>query len=196
MKILLILAFEFFKTGLFAVGGGLATLPFLYDMFERYDWLDSSIVTDMIAISESTLGPIGVNMATYLGYNAGFTIGGIGAGIISGIVSTLFLVLPSVIIIIIVAQMLDRYKNSSVIDNAFKGLRPAVCGLIASAALSVFVSACFNTELCDITGNYLSCIDIKALVLFAVLFLVNFKFKPHPIFLIVPAAVVGIMFKM
>ena len=196
MSILLTLAYEFFKTGLFAIGGGLATLPFLYDMFARYDWLDSSIIPDMIAISESTPGPIGVNMATYSGYNAGFTVGGMGLGILSGIFSTAFLVLPSVIVIIIVAQMLDRFKNSSLVDNAFKGLRPAVCGLIASAALSVFVSSCLNVELYNTTNKIISLFDIKALLLFAVLFVVNAKFKPHPIFIIIPAAIVGIIFKM
>ncbi len=196
MMILLTLAFEFFKTGLFAIGGGLATLPFLYDMFARYDWLDSSIIPDMIAISESTPGPIGVNMATYSGYNAGFTVGGMGLGILSGICSTIFLVLPSVIVIIIVAQMFDRFKNSTLVDNAFKGLRPAVCGLIASAAISVFVSACLNVELYNTTNKIISLLDIKALLLFAVLFVVNSKFKPHPIFIIIPAAIVGIIFKM
>lgn len=196
MMILLTLAFEFFKTGLFAIGGGLATLPFLYDMFARYDWLDSSIIPDMIAISESTPGPIGVNMATYSGYNAGFTVGGMALGILSGIFSTLFLVLPSVIVIIIVAQMLDRFKNSTLVDNAFKGLRPAVCGLIASAALSVFVSACLDIQLYNTTNKILSLFDIKALLLFAVLYVVNAKYKPHPIFIIIPAAVVGIIFKM
>lgn len=196
MRILLTLAFEFFKTGLFAIGGGLATLPFLYDMFARYDWLDSSIIPDMIAISESTPGPIGVNMATYSGYNAGFTVGGMGLGILSGIFSTAFLVLPSVIVIIIVAQMLDRFKNSTLVDNAFKGLRPAVCGLIASAALSVFVSACLDIELYNTTNKIISLFDIKALLLFAVLFVINAKFNPHPIFIIIPAAIVGIIFKM
>ncbi len=196
MNTLLILAFEFFKTGLFAIGGGLATLPFLYDMFARYDWLDASIVPDMIAISESTPGPIGVNMATYCGYNGGFTIGGMGLGILSGIVATFSLVLPSLIITIIVAQMLDRFKNSAIVDNSFKGLRPAVCGLIASAALSVFSSSCLNVELYEETKNLISLFDIKALVIFAALFIVNQKFKPHPIFLIIPSAIVGIIFKM
>ena len=138
MNVIFALIYEFFKTGLFAVGGGLATLPFLYDIASRYAWLDISIMSDMIAISESTPGPIGVNMATYCGYNAGFSAGGIGLGILSGLSATLALVLPSLITILIVARILDKFQSSTLVDNAFKGLRPVVCGLIASAALSVF----------------------------------------------------------
>lgn len=195
MIFLLQLIYEFFKTGLFAVGGGLATLPFLYDIASRYVWLDAGSMSDMIAVSESTPGPIGVNMATYCGYNAGFETGGIALGIVGGIVATLSLVLPSVIIIIIVARMLDKFKNSTLVDNAFKGLRPAVCGMIASAALSVFAGACLNTEAFSLAKNLFDFVDIKAIVVFAILFVANKKFKPHPIFIIIPAAVLGMVFK-
>ena len=100
------------------------------------------------------------------------------------------------IVILVVARMLDRFKNSKIIDNAFKGLRPAVCGLIASAALSVFVSSCLNTELYNTTKNLVSLFDIESIALFALLFILNYKFKPHPIFVIIPAAIVGIILKM
>ncbi|MBR2405171.1 MAG: chromate transporter [Clostridia bacterium] len=196
MNVILALIYEFFKTGLFAVGGGLATLPFLYDIAARYDWLDVSIMPDMIAISESTPGPIGVNMATYCGYNAGFLQGGIGFGMLYGLAATLSLILPSLITIIIVARILDKFQNSTLVDNAFKGLRPAVCGLIASAALTVFASACLEVDLFEISGSFASLFDIKALVLFVLLFAVNKKFKLHPVFIIIPAAIVGIIFEM
>lgn len=196
MTVILSLIYEFFKTGLFAIGGGLATLPFLYDIATRYDWLDSSIMSDMIAVSESTPGPIGVNMATYCGFNAGVAVGDIGMGILAGVIATLALVLPSVIVIIIIARMLDKFKNSRLVDNAFKGLRPAVCGLIASAALSVFASACLDLEMFGQGGKITQLFDIKALILFVVLFAVNKKIKLHPIFIIIPAAIAGIVFQM
>lgn len=196
MNVIFALIYEFFKTGLFAVGGGLATLPFLYDIASRYAWLDISIMSDMIAISESTPGPIGVNMATYCGYNAGFSSGGIGLGILSGLSATLALVLPSLITILIVARILDKFQSSTLVDNAFKGLRPAVCGLIASAALSVFSSACLEVDLYKVSGSFVSLFDIKALVLFALLFAVNKKIKLHPVFIIIPAAIAGIIFGM
>lgn len=196
MNVIFALIYEFFKTGLFAVGGGLATLPFLYDIASRYAWLDISIMSDMIAISESTPGPIGVNMATYCGYNAGFSSGGIGLGILSGLSATLALVLPSLITILIVARILDKFQSSTLVDNAFKGLRPAVCGLIASAALSVFSSACLEVDLYKVSGSFASLFDIKALVLFALLFAVNKKIKLHPVFIIIPAAIAGIIFGM
>ena len=195
MTVYLTLVFEFFKTGLFAIGGGLATLPFLYDIANKYEWLDTSILPDMIAVSESTPGPIGVNMATYCGYNAGYSVGGIFGGIFGGIVATLSLVLPSLIIILIVARALDRFKSSKLVDNGFKGLRPAVCGLIATAALTVFSEACLKLEIYEKTKHIMDAVSIEALILFAILFFVNRKFKLHPICIIIPSAIIGIIMK-
>ena len=104
---LVLLFIEFFKTGLFAIGGGLATLPFLYDLSDKYDWFDRGMLANMIAISESTPGPIGVNMSTYAGFNA--------EGVVGGIVATVALVMPSLIIIIIVAKFLGKFN-----DNKYK----------------------------------------------------------------------------
>ena len=196
LSIFMRLSTEFLKTGLFAIGGGLATLPFLYEIASKYDWLDISLMSDMIAVSESTPGPIGVNMATYAGFNAGSSIGGIWYGIAGGIIATLSLVLPSVIVCIIVYKFLERFKESTLVDNAFKGLRPAVCGLIAGAALTVFKSACLNVELFNKTGELLKLFDYKACMLFVLFFIVIRKTKFHPIFYIVPAAIIGIIFKM
>ncbi|MBQ4630909.1 MAG: chromate transporter [Clostridia bacterium] len=193
----LYLVAEFFKTGLFAVGGGLATIPFFYDIASRYDWLDVSTISDMIAVSESTPGPIGVNMATYCGYNMGHSIGGVAGGIFGGIIATLALVLPSVIIVLIVARFLEKFKNSTLVNNAFEGLRPAVCGLIAAACFDVFKNACLNLELYKSSKDIAAVFDIKALVLFAILFVLMRLFKKlHPIFIIIPAAAVGIVLKM
>ncbi len=196
MSVFLQLIFEFFKTGLFAVGGGLATLPFLYDIASKYDWLDVSVMPDMIAVSESTPGPIGVNMATYCGYNAGFEAGGFFGGLLGGILATVALILPSFIVAILVSKILERFKSSTLVENSFKGLRPAVCGLIASAALNVFTAACVKADSVIFGSGFLKSFDIKALILFALIFVINKKIKVHPIFIIIPAAVVGIVFKM
>ena len=112
--ILLRLFWEFFKTGLFAVGGGMATLPFLYDISARTGWFTTGQLADMIAVSESTPGPIGVNMATYVGFTA--------AGVPGAAVATLGLVTPSVIVILIVARVLAAFRQNKYVDAAFYGL--------------------------------------------------------------------------
>ena len=124
------LFWEFFKTGLFAVGGGLATLPFLQDMADRTGWFTHAQLADMLAVSESTPGPIGVNMATYVG----FTTGGIGGAL----VATIGLVTPSVIVILIVAAFLKAFRDSKWVSAAFYGLRPASTALIAAALAFAF----------------------------------------------------------
>ena len=187
---------EFFKTGLFAIGGGLATLPFLYDIANKYDWFDTSLMSDMIAISESTPGPIGVNMATYAGFNAGNFIGGFGTAVLYGVMATLSLVLPSLIICLIVANFLEKFKESPLVESAFSGLRPAVCGMIAAACLNVFKSACLNTELFMQTKAFLDLFDIKAVILFVLFFIATKFTKYHPVFYIIPGAILGIVLKM
>lgn len=196
MTVFISLIIEFFKTGLFAVGGGLATLPFLYDIAGKYDWLDVSMMSDMIAVSESTPGPIGVNMATYAGFNAGATLGSAWYGVAGAIASTFSLVLPSVIIIIIVAKFLDRFSSSVLVKNSFEALRPTVCGMIAAAGLTVLSGACFNDGLFGNVSEIFKHADVEALVMFAVLFAVSKFVKCHPVFLIIPAAIAGILLKL
>ncbi len=196
MTVFLHLAIEFFKTGLFAIGGGLATLPFLYEISDKYDWLDVSLMSDMIAVSESTPGPIGVNMATYAGYNAGLSLGSPWLGLLGGVTATLSLVLPSVIVIIIVANFLNRFQESRLVKDAFEGLKPAVCGLIAAAALTVFADACLNIDLYNETKRLIDIIDTKAVIMFIVFFVITNKTKFHPVFYIIPAAIIGIIAKM
>lgn len=185
------LFFEFFKTGLFAVGGGLATIPFLMDIANRYDWFTSSELTDMIAISESTPGPIGVNMATYAGYRAGFLEGGPLLGVLGGIVATLSLVLPSIIVILIVAKFLEKFKENKIVNDVFYSLRPAVIGLLAISLLRVALPIFFNFS----GTTVLEVIHIKELVLFALVLFGVFKFKKHPIIYIAIGALAGIIFK-
>ena len=160
--IYIILFLEFFKVGLFTIGGGLASLPFLYELAEKYTWINNSMIADMIAISQSTPGPIGINMATYAGFKAG--------GILGGIVATFAIVLPSFIIIVIVANFLNKFKNSKLVDSAFKGLRPAVTGLIAVAWFEIIKISIINVSKFLQTNNLLDVvINFKALIIFFLL---------------------------
>ena len=184
---LIILFIEFFKTGLFAIGGGLATLPFLYNLADNYDWFDRGMLANMIAISESTPGPIGVNMSTYAGFNA--------EGIVGGIVATTALVLPSLIIIIIISKFLGKFNDNKYVKNAFYGLRPAVTALIASAGFEILRISVFSFEKFTESNNIIDIINIKSTVLFAILFYITNKYKSHPIFIILGSAIIGVIFK-
>lgn len=187
---------RFFFVGLFAIGGGLATVPFLQSMGEVTGWFTQSDIADMIAISESTPGPIGVNMATYVGYQTG-DIFGVAGGILGGVVATLGLITPSIIVIVIVSKMLKRFKDSKYVEYAFYGLRAASIGLVAAACLSVARIAFWNGEIMAETGNIISAVNYKSIILSAVIFFCITKFKKlHPIALIVFSAVVGILLKM
>ncbi len=187
---------RFFFVGLFAVGGGLATLPFLQDMGEATGWFSAADISDMIAISESTPGPLGVNMATYVGFQVGEQFGTV-FGILGGVVATLGLVTPSVIVILIVAQMLKKFKDSKYVEFAFYGLRAASVGMIAAACLSVAELAFYNSEAAALAESFFGGINYKSIILSAVVFFCVTKFKKlHPIVLIIASAVVGILLKM
>ena len=187
MNIYLILFLEFFKIGLFAVGGGLATLPFLYDLTEKYDWITPELISDMIAVSESTPGPIGINTATYVGYTAG--------GMLGGIIASFAIVLPSLIIITIIAKAMAKFKSSPFVESAFSVIRPAVTALILVAALQVLELVIFKTTDFSSAG-IAEAINIKTSVLFIILMIASLKSKFHPIAYIGIAAAAGIIFKM
>ena len=179
------LFYEFFITGLFIFGGGLAAIPFLSQMGENTGWFTTTQLMDMIAVSEATPGPIGVNMATYVGY--------IVAGVPGGIIATLALILPSVIISLIVARLLVRFRENSLVEFALYGLRPASLGLIAAAGISVFCLVIFETELRNLSSAHLLFFDYRVLILAAVLFFVTNRFKTHPIVFLAASAVIGIL---
>ena len=179
------LFWEFLKIGLFAIGGGMATLPFLQRLADSTGWYSQSLITDMIAISESTPGPIGINMATYVGYNI--------AGVPGGMLATLGEILPSIVIVVIVSKSLERFRDNPLVNDAFYGLRPAVTGLIAAAFLSVVRTAMFNTALYAETGKILDFFDFKKLIYFGIMFFAIKKFKKHPIVYIAISAVIGIL---
>ena len=180
---LLLMCLEFFKTGLLSIGGGLATLPFLYHMADNYPWFTRAQLSDMIAVSEATPGPMGVNMATY----AGFTT----AGIPGAILATFSLVLPSILVILIVARFLQRFQDSVLVKRVLFGLRPASVGLIAAAGWGILKLALYL----DLSGPVLSWISWKALGLGIVLSVLYgfFGKKVHPIVFILAGAVAGLV---
>lgn len=186
MNVILRLIFEFFKTGLFAVGGGLATLPFLYEMGENTGWFTNEDVLNLLAVSESTPGAIGINMSTYVGY--------ICAGIPGAIISTLALAAPCIIVIIIISKVLDKFRGSPVVEGVFKGLRPASIGLITAAFLSVAQEALLHLENYTGISSILTVFNWKGIALAAALFFLMKKWKAHPIVFIAIAAVAGIVF--
>ena len=197
--IFLQLFWEFFKTGLFAVGGGMATVPFLYDMGERMGWFTDAQLADMIAVADSTPGPIGVNMATYVGYTSvSEALNSTLMGVFGALVATFSLVLPSVIVVLIVAKVLKAFKDNFYVKSAFYGLRPASTGLITAAGCTVAAIALINIDLFKETGKFLDVLNIPALILAAVLIvLTNVKGikKLHPVVFIAFSAIVGIVFK-
>lgn len=188
MSKILQLIFEFFKTGLFAVGGGLATLPFLYEMGAKTGWFTDQDILNLLAVSESTPGAIGINMSTYVGY--------LTSGVPGAIIGTLALAAPSIIVIILVAQILDKFKDSPLVEGVFKGLRPASIGLITAAFLGVARESLLCLE--KYTGftltSLLSVVNWKGIVLAAALFFAMRKWKKHPIVFIAIAAAAGIFF--
>lgn len=189
--ILLKLFFAFFKTGLFAVGGGLATLPFLSAMSESTAWFTKSDLADMIAVSESTPGPIGVNMASYVGYTVHGWLGAVAA--------TAGLVLPSLLVILIIAAFLKNYRDNPYVIGAFYGLRPGSAALIASAWISVLSVALLNTDAYRESGVILSLFRWRAILLAGLLlFFTNCCKKTkklHPIVFILFSALVGVVFR-
>ena len=190
MMLYLRLFFEFFKTGMFAVGGGLATLPFLYDMAGKTGWFTTAQLADMIAVSESTPGPIGVNMATYVGFETG--------GVPGAVIATLGLITPSIIVILLIARVLHQFRQNRYVDAAFYGLRPCSVGLIAAAGLLVVKIAVFDFDRFGETGSFLSLFRPKALILAVALLVLTRWVKPlkglHPIVFILGSAAVGILF--
>ena len=198
MMLYLKLFWEFFKAGLFAIGGGMATVPFLQEISRKTGWYTAGDLADMIAVSESTPGPIGVNMATYVGYTTVHNHYGPVAGIFGGILSTVGLVMPSVIIILIVARFLEKFRENRYVNAAMYGLRAASVALISSAGISIVMIAVFQIN--SIEEWKAAVIDYRCFVL-AVLVLIMTRWVPkikdlHPIIFIIASAVIGIVFHM
>lgn len=184
------LFFEFFKVGLFSVGGGLATIPFLADIGTRTGWFSAADLTNMIAISESTPGAMGVNMATYVGFHVG--------GVPGGVIATLGLVCPAIIVIAIIAGFLKKFRESRAVDAVFYGLRPASTALIGAALVQVCAIALLDITAYQAGGGIGALFHWKAIVL-AVIVFVCLQLKPlkklHPIVFIALSALVGVIFQ-
>lgn len=179
---------EFFKTGLFASGGGLATLPFLFAISSSTGWFTTTDIANMVAISEATPGPLGINMATYAGY---CTLGPLG-----GLWASLSITSPALIVITVIAKMLSRFKDSKIIPAIFYGLRPCSTALITAAGLSIAQLTFLPSTM---TANPLplwSSINYKAILLALFLWILYRKYKKHPIFYIALSAVAGIIFEL
>lgn len=173
------LFFSFFKIGLLSIGGGLATLPFLYELARTRDWITIADISNLVAISESTPGPLGVNMATYVGF--------LQSGPIGAVISTVGLIVPSIIVIVIVAKFLDKFKNSKAVQNVFYGLRAASCALITVAGLGVAKLAFFGETFKDFFW--------QGAIMAVILFFTTRKLKWHPIIFIAISALIGILFR-
>lgn len=193
--IFLELFFRFFFVGLFSVGGGLATLPFLTDMAEVTGWFTQTDISNMIAISESTPGPIGINMATYVGYQTGGVFGTPGA-ILGALVAPLGLTAPALIVVLMISKVLLKFRQSKYVEWIFYGLRAASLGLIASACLGVAKIAFFSSDTFAQTENFFLAVDYKSIILSVLIFIGITKFKKiHPIIFIVLAAIIGMIFR-
>lgn len=190
------LFFRFALIGLFAVGGGLATLPFLVKLGETTGWFSTVDISNMVAISESTPGPLGVNMATYIG-NLVAGSDNVFHGLLGGLVASLGVITPSLIIILIICQFLKKFRDSKYVNYAFYGLRAASVALITSACLSVAEIAFVNTELIETASSIFEIVNFKSIALFAVVFIGMLKFKKiHPLVYILLAAIAGVVFQM
>ena len=180
--IFLKLFLTFFKIGAFTFGGGYAMIPLIQEEVERNGWLDSQSLIDFIAVSESTPGPIAVNLSTYVGAKI--------AGVSGALCATTGVALPSFIVILIVARIYEAFRKSTVVNGCMTGLKPAVVGLIGSALLSlsqtVFFPAGLNTAILGSVSFYLSLLLLFAMTVLA------FK-KVHPIIIILISAAVGVV---
>ena len=182
--ILLKLFFTFFKIGLFTFGGGYAMLPLIEEEVVRNGWMDTSDLVNFIAVSESTPGPFAVNVSTYVGCEV--------AGVLGSLCATLGVIMPSFIVILVVAKCFEKFKENKHVQAVFYGLRPAVAGLITAACYGVMAISLFSPDALA-AGDFMGFLNIKACALFAVMLWAVMKFKKHPVVYIAICAVLGII---
>ena len=193
------LFWEFCKTGLFAIGGGMATVPFLREIADKTGWFTAGQLADMIAVSESTPGPLGVNMATYVGYTVGSTqLGSPWMGIVGAVAATLGLIFPSIVIVLCISIFLKRFRTSTLVDAALYGLRPASVALISAAGVEIVLFAILRVDsIYQIGAAQLSWKSVLlAAGVYAGTNLIPKLRKIHPIWFILLSAIVGIILKM
>lgn len=193
------LFWEFCKTGLFAIGGGMATVPFLREIADKTGWFTAGQLADMIAVSESTPGPLGVNMATYVGYTVGLSqLGSPWMGIVGAVVATLGLIFPSIVIVLCISFFLKRFRTSTLVDAALYGLRPASVALISAAGVEIVLFAILRVDsIYQIGAAQLSWKSVAlAAGVYAGTNLIPKLKKLHPIWFILLSAIVGVILKM
>ncbi len=184
--IIIRLFLEFFKVGLFSVGGGAATIPFLYNISNKTHWFTHADLANMIAISQSVPGAMGINMSTYVGYAT--------YGILGSITATLGIIIPSITIILVVARMLVKFKENKIVEDCFYGLRPASTGLLLAAGFEIVKISILTLNKYAETHKIEDILSIKALILAGILFFFIRKYKKSPIFYIIASAIVGVIF--
>lgn len=182
--IFLQLFYTFFKIGLFGFGGGYAMISMIQgEVVTRYEWLSSNEFTDIIAISQMTPGPIGINSATYVGYSAVVNAGYSHAvGILGSTIATVSVVLPSFILMVLISKFFLKYQKHPIIASVFEGLRPGIVGLLAAAALVLMNRENFGTYNWQI---------LTSIILFAGTFIASYRYKVNPILLIVICGIIG-----
>ena len=193
------LFWEFCKTGLFAIGGGMATVPFLREIADKTGWFTAGQLADMIAVSESTPGPLGVNMATYVGYTVGLSqLGSPWMGIVGAVAATLGLIFPSIVIVLCISFFLKRFRTSTLVDAALYGLRPASVALISAAGVEIVLFAMLRVD--SIYQMGAAQLSWKSVALAAGVYagpnLIPKLKKLHPIWFILLSAIVGVLLKM
>lgn len=161
---------EFFKIGLFSFGGGYATIPFLYHISEAYGWYSLEELAQMIAVASITPGPVGINVATYAGLKT--------AGILGSLSATVFEMLPSLVLVLIVAKLLKKFSDNFYVKSIIATLKPISCALLVSVAIGLI-----KPQLQD----------LKAMVLLAFLLLLSWKSKKDPLFYILISAIIGVI---
>lgn len=184
MNNILLLVFEYFKIGCVAIGGGYTVIPFLYYLVEKYSWFDASEITQMIAISNLTPGPIGINMATFVGLKVG--------GFFAAILTTFAFMLPSFVLVCLFAKFLKNNLENKYVHNLFYGLRPAALALVCYTCLKILNSTVLNMELFRTTHKFFDLISLKAFVLLAVFCIVGLKLKKNPMLFIFLAVILGL----
>jgi len=179
--------FEFLKIGFFAVGGGIALVPFLFELSEKTGWFAAADIINMFAISGIMPGPLGINMTTFAGYHAA------GAG--GALAANLGLVTPSVILMVVIANILKKFMNNKYAQNAFKGMVAAVCALISVSVYKIITDTLFDLRAFEAGANFMDSLHIKAIIFFALMLFAIRRFKAHPFLYICISAAIGLVIK-
>lgn len=187
MNSIFVLAQEYLKIGCVAIGGGYTVVPFLYYLVDKYKWFDVSEITQMLAVSNLTPGPIGINMATFVGLKVG--------GIFGAVLVTFAFLFPSFIIICLLSKFIKKHKDNPCLCNVMYGLRPAAVALIGVAGLKIINSTVVSFSKFKISHNFSDLISLKALVLLAVFTIIGLKLKKNPMILIAIAIIIGLVLK-